>query len=170
MAKVLTKLTKAEILKLIAAYERHDPALYGVAALFPKSGKRDMALQWLFFSQGVVFRAGLFSIVELETHLRERSVPEPRREHPKTAYVVEYVEVEFGQRPEGFVCFLSHEDAVARAKRDSEANDASGGYYCGPVRPVLVTPIPWDQLPGKVASQLLRDGIGFTDRTWRPTT
>jgi hypothetical protein len=84
-----------------------------------------------------------------------------------TAFVVEYIEVEFGERPEGYVCFLTFGEAIARATRDAQSGGWEGGY-CGPRKPIVVQPIPWSDLPKKAAAELLQNRIGFTERTWRP--
>lgn len=86
---------------------------------------------------------------------------------PQVAFAVEYIEVEFGERPEGYVCFLSAEEAWKRATADAETGRWEGGY-CGPRQPIGVQVVPWADLPENVAAEVLQKGVGFTERTWRP--
>ena len=52
-------------------------------------------------------------------------------------YAVEWVELEFGSRPEGYKIFDSLEACIEVSKMDSKKGTYSDGSgYCGPVRPI----------------------------------
>lgn len=86
---------------------------------------------------------------------------------PDFAYAVQYIEVDEGRRHEGYKCWLSMSDAKKRA--EEEYRNALGSYYFGPVYPIDVIEVPWDELPAAAAQKLISNGEVFiTDLRWEP--
>lgn len=85
----------------------------------------------------------------------------------KIVYGVSWIEVEFGQRPEGYSLFLDKEKCIADTKKASENGPYPGGY-CGPVRPLHYVEIPFDSLEEKVQIVLNAKRECCTDNFWQP--
>ena len=87
----------------------------------------------------------------------------------KVVYGVPWIEVEFGQRPEGWVLFLDKEQCIKDTKAASERGPyEGGGGYCGPERPLAYTEIPFDSLEEEYQERLEENGKTFTSNYWSP--
>lgn len=109
------------------------------------------------------------TFVEADERLRAelKAKKEPAQEQDrKTVYIVEFIEVEFGERPQGYRCFASYADAEVRA-RNVMADQVEGHYY-GPRKPLRIMAIPLDALPPAAQHKLLRTGVAHTDDSWHP--
>jgi hypothetical protein len=51
-------------------------------------------------------------------------------------YAVEWIEIDFGSRPEGYKVFDSLDTCIKQSKKDSEKGAYASGGYFGPVRPI----------------------------------
>lgn len=88
----------------------------------------------------------------------------------ETVFVVPWIEVEFGQRPEGWNVYLDEEHCKQDTRRASNLADYPGGYY-GPERPLHYFEVPVMCLPE--ATQLALDLAAKTqvfclDQDWSP--
>lgn len=72
----------------------------------------------------------------------------------KVAYFAQWIEVEFGQRPEGGYCALSQEILEKKVRESSKRGAYSGGYI-GPERPLRLYEVPFDVLEPEVKAKLL---------------
>jgi hypothetical protein len=82
-------------------------------------------------------------------------------------YGVRYIEIDFGERPWGWILFLSQECAKSTAKEDSK-DGPKNGHYLGPVRPLYLIEIPYDSLDEHTRQCLDNDGVYWTDDDWQP--
>lgn len=87
----------------------------------------------------------------------------------KVVYAVEWIEVEFGSRPEGYKLFLDKELCVETTKKDSQKGPGADGYF-GPVRPLRCVEVPYDSLEDDLKTKFLMSETGFvwTDNNWSP--
>jgi hypothetical protein len=87
----------------------------------------------------------------------------------KTVFGVQWIEVEFGERDEGFLLHLDREASIKSAREASEKGAyAGGGGYCGPERPIRVYEIPFDSLEKDLRAKLKKSGFALTDNHWKP--
>ena len=87
----------------------------------------------------------------------------------KVVYGVEWIEVEWGQRSEGYALFLDENDCIASTRKSSERGPyPSGGGYLGPVRPLEYYEIPFDSLEPEYKKKLKKTGSCHTENRWRP--
>jgi len=83
-------------------------------------------------------------------------------------YGVEWIEVEFGQRPEGWRLFLDKRVCIDSTKESSEKGADVHGYL-GPVRPLRYYEIPAMSIDDPaVIRQLREQRTAFTDNFWSP--
>lgn len=89
-------------------------------------------------------------------------------------YAVEWIEIEFGRRPEGYKIFLDIETCTSRTKYDSKNGAGSGGYI-GPERPLGYYEVPWHCLEPNVQKGLRNqvnksnnEIFAFTTTKWKP--
>lgn len=59
-----------------------------------------------------------------------------------SVYGTPYIEVEFGQRDEGWKLFIDEQECIKRIKTDSKTGAYDGGYI-GPIRPLCYYEIPF---------------------------
>jgi len=91
----------------------------------------------------------------------------------KIVYGVEWIEVEFGQRSEGYALFLDKDECIRSTKRSSQrgpypsGSPVRGGYY-GPVRPLSYVEIPFDSLEPEDKKKLRKTGYAHTANRWSP--
>ena len=83
-------------------------------------------------------------------------------------FAVPYIEVEFGQRSEGYKIYLKREKCVSETNRLSKDGVYPGGYL-GPERPLHYFEIPIDSLDGLQKDNLFLDGEIHTKNDWYPT-
>lgn len=87
----------------------------------------------------------------------------------KTVFGVEWIEVEFGQRPEGWKVFLDEEEcAKSTLKSSSSGAYTGGGGYFGPVRPLEMYEIPWACLEPETKKALKDSRVAWTSNRWSP--
>jgi hypothetical protein len=85
----------------------------------------------------------------------------------KVVYVVEWIEVEFGQRSAGWSVFLDKERCMKDTRRDSAAGGYDGGYI-GPVRPLCFFEVPYSEIPESAKRTLRKKGVCSMDEDWKP--
>lgn len=85
----------------------------------------------------------------------------------KIVYGVEYIEVEFGQRPFGWHLYLDKTECHNKTKKASDSGRYCGGYL-GPIRPLDSFEIPFASLSKKIQRQLTKTGHYHTDDSWKP--
>jgi hypothetical protein len=78
-------------------------------------------------------------------------------------YAVEWVEIDFGRRPEGYKVFSDKEVCVESTKKSSIDGPYSDGGYCGPVRPLHYYEIPPVALTERQIQVLKMKGFVFVD-------
>lgn len=78
-------------------------------------------------------------------------------------YGVKWIEVEFGQRDEGYKLFTSLENAKKVSEEDVRSGHYSGGYI-GPEKPLTIYEIPIDCLPEKEKKEIR--GANMLSWTW----
>lgn len=90
-------------------------------------------------------------------------------------YAVEWIEIDFGQRPEGYKIFLDVEICINRTKWDSETGSYGSVGYCGPERPLGYYEVLWQCLAPNVQQSLrnqvnknTKEIFAFTDNKWKP--
>lgn len=94
---------------------------------------------------------------------------ETEKKEMRVVYGVEWIEVEFGQRPEGYVLFLDVNRCIKDTKKASDNGRYSGGGgYCGPVRPLSYVEIPFDSLDKELQERLEKSGKAGTSNYWTP--
>lgn len=129
--------------------------------------KLGVGLAWDCFerAEGAVREA----FVEAESQLLSVLVQqEIQTSTPKFAYAVQYIEVDDGRRHEGYKCWLSMSDAKHRAE-EAYLKALKSPCYFGPVYPIDVIEVPWDDMPVAAAQKLLSNGEVFiTDMRWEP--
>jgi hypothetical protein len=87
----------------------------------------------------------------------------------KVVYGVEWIEIEFGQRDEGWALFLDKDECTKKTKEASARGPyPGGGGYCGPVRPLVAYEIPFAALDKKLQAELRKSGRTHTDNHWTP--
>lgn len=87
----------------------------------------------------------------------------------KTVYGVRWIEVEFGQRPEGWKLYLDKDECAKDTQRGSKDGAyPGGGGYLGPERPLRMYEIPFDSLPEDVQERLGDSGSTWTENRWEP--
>ena len=84
-------------------------------------------------------------------------------------YGVEWLEVEFGQRPEGWRLYMDKEDCIEKTKEASRNGPyTGGGGYFGPERPLQYFEIPVEGLDDDIKKKLLEKGVAHTNNWWNP--
>ena len=87
----------------------------------------------------------------------------------KVAYAVPYVEVEFGQRDEGWKVWLDLPQCLIGTRQAIEnGRYENGGGYWGPVRPGYCYEIPYVSLSPKDRKILKDTGWVFKNNLWQP--
>lgn len=87
----------------------------------------------------------------------------------KVVYAVEFIEIDFGQRDEGYSLYLDKDVCIASTKKSSQAGPYSGGGgYYGPVRPLCYVEVPFDSLEPEYKKQLRKTGSCHTANRWSP--
>lgn len=86
----------------------------------------------------------------------------------KIVYGTQYIEIDFGQRDEGYKLSLDLETHIAAIKLASNNGAYSGGCYFGPVRPLSYVEIPFDSLDESLQRLLDEKGSTFTPDRWEP--
>jgi len=85
----------------------------------------------------------------------------------KICYAVQWIEVEFGQRDEGFALFVDLEKCIVSTKESSERGSSPEGYF-GPVRSLQYIEVPFDSLEKELQDKLNEKGTAHTGNRWRP--
>jgi hypothetical protein len=85
----------------------------------------------------------------------------------KVVYAVPWIEVDFGERDEGYKLFLDKDRCVAETKKDSREG-AGGGCYIGPVRPLYYVEVPFNSLEDSLKRGLKKHGSAHTSDHWQP--
>lgn len=88
----------------------------------------------------------------------------------KTVYGVQWIEVEFGQRYEGWSLYLDKEECIKETQRGSREGPYEGGYL-GPERPLRMYEIPFDSLDKETQLRLKAKsskGQAHTGNSWQP--
>ena len=88
----------------------------------------------------------------------------------KIVYAVKWIEIEFGQRDEGYVLYLDKDDCIRDTKKSSENGLYVDGGYFGPIRPLYFIRVPMDSLDKRL-KQYLCKGTTWRMRTetnWKP--
>ncbi len=85
----------------------------------------------------------------------------------RTVFGVQWVEVEFGERDEGWNLFADRDVCIQRTK-DASARGVYDGGYIGPERPLRVYEIPFDCLTDKMKDSINENGWCGTPNNWRP--
>lgn len=88
-------------------------------------------------------------------------------------YAVEWVESEFGKRPEGYKIFTDKGHCIEQTRKDREKGPYSDGSgYCGPEIPVGYYEVPWECLEEKVKETLMEQTgerrVTFSSNNWEP--
>lgn len=86
----------------------------------------------------------------------------------KTVFGVKWIEVEFGQRDEGWKLFADREKCIETTKKDSAEGCYSGGGYLGPVRPLEIYEIPYACLTKEMKASIKKSGMAWTPNNWNP--
>jgi hypothetical protein len=87
----------------------------------------------------------------------------------KIVYAVEYIEVDFGQRSEGYSLYLDLDKCRTATLKASVGGSYGevGGYY-GPMRPLCCVEVPFDSLDEKLQKELNDKGMTHTEDNWHP--
>jgi hypothetical protein len=85
----------------------------------------------------------------------------------KVVYGTPWIEVEFGQRDEGWKVYKDRQAAIDDTRRASAEGAYEGGYI-GPVRPLRVYEIPVDCLEKETKAALKKSGVAWTSNHWWP--
>lgn len=84
-------------------------------------------------------------------------------------YGVPWIEVEFGQRSEGWALFMDLKTCVRETQKASKRGAyEGGGGYLGPERPLHCYEIPTEGLETEYAKSLKETGFAHTDNHWHP--
>jgi hypothetical protein len=86
-------------------------------------------------------------------------------------YGVPWIEVEFGQRSEGWALFMDLNQCIRDTKKSAKRgaySDSDGGGYLGPERPLGYYEIPVEGLELRYAKDLKEKGFAHTDNHWSP--
>jgi len=87
----------------------------------------------------------------------------------KIVYAVEYIEIDFGERPEGYSLYLDKDECIKQTKYNSESGSyGSGGGYYGPVRPLSYIEVPWGSLEEGLQIKLTENNKTHTADRWSP--
>ena len=93
----------------------------------------------------------------------------------RVVYAVEWLEIDFGQRPEGYILYNHLEQCKALTKNASARGPCGGdepGYrgpaYCGPARPLCYYEVPFDSLEEEYQKRLNKRHICSTSNYWKP--
>lgn len=84
------------------------------------------------------------------------------------AFAVEIIEVEFGERSEGYTIYRNKQTCIRRTKKCSETGAYKGGYY-GPRRPLRYYEVPMETLPEDIQETLKKSSRAHTKNNWHPT-
>lgn len=82
-------------------------------------------------------------------------------------YGVPWIEVEFGERDEGWALFVDKEECF-KSTKDASAKGWYGDGYIGPVRPLMAYEIPFGYLDKKYKNALRKTGKSHTEDRWHP--
>lgn len=82
-------------------------------------------------------------------------------------YGVPWIEVEFGQRPEGWALFVDLDKCIKDTKNASRKGAYEGGYI-GPERPLYYYELPIEGMNSKIVAELKLKGKTHTDNYWSP--
>jgi hypothetical protein len=82
-------------------------------------------------------------------------------------YGVPWIEVEFGERPEGYKIFKCVHLCIETTRKDS-ANEpySSGDGYLGPLRPLRYYKLRYDLLPSEYKKELESNPSCFLETLW----
>ena len=84
-------------------------------------------------------------------------------------YGVPWIEVEFGERAEGWALFTDLKECVRDTKKFSKSGAyEGGGGYLGPARPLHYYEIPTEGLEVEYAKALKAKGRTYTENHWSP--
>jgi hypothetical protein len=86
---------------------------------------------------------------------------------PREVFAVAWIEVEFGQRPEGYKIFTTEEECI-KSTIESSKKGGGGGMYYGPERPLTYVKVPWTYLPKKIKDRLKEHSTAHTENRWHP--
>ena len=88
---------------------------------------------------------------------------------PDIVYGVEWIEIEWGSRSEGYSLFIDLDRCIKDTKAASERGPyGSGGGYCGPVIPLHYVIIPFNFLEDEYKDKLRDSGKAHTKNHWSP--
>lgn len=92
-----------------------------------------------------------------------------------TVYLVKWLEIEYGQRPEGYRIFLDLEECIRSTKHDSTTGTYPGGGYFGPSKPLCYYETTWECLEEdaqKTIRRLVNNSedypVTFSSNHWEP--
>lgn len=86
----------------------------------------------------------------------------------KIVYAVPYIEVEFGQRDEGYKLYLDKARCTFETKEMSRNGPHAGGYF-GPARSLCYVEVPFDSLEQEYKDKLNNEnGVCWTENNWKP--
>ena len=84
-------------------------------------------------------------------------------------FAVEWIEIDFGQRPEGWALFMDLKACLRETKKASEKGPYDdGGGYLGPERPLRYYEIPVEGLKEEYIEELAEKGKTHTENYWSP--
>lgn len=84
-------------------------------------------------------------------------------------YGVQWIEVDFGQRDEGYKLFRDEQECIKSTKESSRNGPYEGGSgYMGPVRPLSYVEIPVTSLEKELRRKFKGNSVVWTDRRWKP--
>jgi len=85
----------------------------------------------------------------------------------KIVYAVSYIEVEFGQRDEGYRLYTDVNECIKKTKEASARGSCGEGYY-GPERPLYYVEVPYDSLEKELQTKFLESDVVHTTERWQP--
>lgn len=91
----------------------------------------------------------------------------PKAKKMVTVFGTPWIEVEFGQRPEGWKLYKDRAKAIEDTHRASREGPYDGGYI-GPERPLRLYEIPFDCLDDDTKAKLRKADTAFTSNYWTP--
>jgi len=98
---------------------------------------------------------------------KKKVAKKPKLKGP--VYGVPWIEVEFGQRDEGWALFTNKEQCIkATIKASKDGPYSDGGGYLGPERPLRFYEIPAEGLEKEYADALAEKGTVHTANRWSP--
>ena len=85
------------------------------------------------------------------------------------AFAVEIIEVDFGERSEGWSIYRNRQTCIRNTRAGSErgAYGGGGGYY-GPRRPLCYYEVPVESLPKDIQERLKKHSKAHTENSWWP--